>query len=273
MNKPFVKLSASDYRIHPQYALPHVEGYRPHKDIELSKEFPRCCDFHIGVINVLEKWFENDFPHFTKEEEEAYEKWFKKSDYTGLPLKIITQLSYTEYFIDKKINNPNWYEDIRHYIEYNERCFGTPPLGSRLYVYMVKVYLENVDKENVVEKRNKIIAYLDKRLNPQIKEIEDKDNADINVIYATIQKWLKAFPFDFGEFSEFKKYFERKWLVILGVKDYNPYTGMSLIKTINKSELITFLITTTKNLLLKIHRVNPINASGLGATNALRRRV
>jgi len=248
MTKPYVELSASEYRIHPQPTLPHVEGYRPHSDIEKSKKFPKCCDFHAEAIEKLEKWFEDDFPNFSKEEENAYKLWFKKSDFKGLPLKIVTQLSYTEYFIDKKISSPNWYDDIRHYIDYNILCFGNPALGFRHYLYLVKYYFQKIEKEIADEKRNKLIAYLDNKLNPQIKEVEVKDKTDINIIYATIQKWLNIFPFGLEAFSQFKKQYERKWLIISGTDDYNPYTGRHRIKTITKSELINLLITTSREL-------------------------
>ncbi|MBK6284909.1 MAG: hypothetical protein IPF54_21765 [Draconibacterium sp.] len=158
-----------------QPTLPHVEGYSPHEDIEISKKFPHCCDFHAETIKVLEEWFKNDFPQFTKEEEDAYKPWFRKSDFKSLPLKIVTQLSYTEYFIRNKISSNNWLNDIRHYIDYNIACFGMPALGYMLYIHMVKYYLQNVDKEIVVEKRNIIITYLDNKLKPQIENIVNKE--------------------------------------------------------------------------------------------------
>ncbi len=256
MDKPFLEIKASDFKLGSKPVLPHVEGYRPHNDIEKSNKFPHCCDFHTETIKVLEKWFEDDFPKFTKEEDEAYKWWFKKSDFKGLPVKIVTQLSYTEYFIKNKISSDNWYNDIRHYIDYNIASFGMPALGFKLYVYMVTYYLQNIEKEIVAEKRNKLIAYLDNKLNPKIKKVDEKDKTDFNVIYATIQKWLNTFPFDLELFSEFKKQYDRKWLLIKSADAYNPYIKRYKIKTITKSELLDLLISTTKELLKRIKAVD-----------------
>jgi hypothetical protein len=249
MDKHFVGLSDNISILAHQPTQSHVEGYCPHEDIEKSNTFPKCCDFHSETYKLLEKWFAHIFPLFTKEMEVKYKSWFEKSDYKGLPLKIVTQISYTEYFIKEKINSTNWYDDIRHYIDYNIWCLGQLQFGSGEYVFFVQKSLQKNEINIVGKKRDKIIAYCNQKLSLEFKTVAEQDITDINVISETIQKWSNIFPFYVEEFSKFKELYKGISVIITGYRDYNPYTEMFLVDIITKSELINLLIRATKDLL------------------------
>jgi len=267
MNKPYFTYNAGeDFQIKAFDTYPHVKGYQAHKDKVQLDKFPDCCEFHSSAYEFIKNWYDKDFPIFTKEEKKLY-TWFIKSDYEYLPEKIITQISYTEYFIHSKISSENWFRDIKNYIDYNILSFGMPAFGCPLFLLMIKKYLSDVDEELDVVKKEKIAAYIDRKLYPDVNKNKVDAEASPDVIYATIQKWLKIFPFQIKGLDDFKKQFERKWLIIKRVKDYNPYTKSYMIQTITNSELTDYLISMTRELLKRVNSSELINNGSITKFN------
>lgn len=233
---PFIQISG-EISFLPTKAEP-IEGY------EEPENFPNCCPFHTWAFGEANKWFEK-FPNCCNPHSEMAAKGrIKKSDYEGLPRKVLYNLSYTEYHLAKQIDIPEWYEDITNYIDYIFWSFGQPAAGIHLYVQYLKHYLK-VSKKIPTNKRRRLIEYIDDYTKP----VEDASKFDFHVIYNTFQKWVKTFPFDLPYFKGLKQQFEGQVPAFNGPARFNPYTGLAKAKGITQIELIDALELMTKRLI------------------------
>lgn len=250
MNKPFIEIDADNFIIMPFETKP-IEGYELPINRETGEQFPNCCSFHKEVLGETEKWF-NRFPNCCEPHKKFINKqWFSKLNYNDIVEKIAKQISYTEYHISKKVNNPDWYKDITDYIEYNVSSFGYPAIGLHLYLGGLRHYIQNARIEIPEEKRRKLVEFAESYYQPcEVPE------ADLDTLLETYQKWLKEFPFELNSyFGNLKQYFERQIPILKGEPEINIYSGIAKAKVHTKSSLIEALIDLTDNLLTQINVV------------------
>jgi hypothetical protein len=225
----------------------------PHCDYEAPQGFPSCCVYHETIKNQLDSWF-TKFPNCCQDHKHiSTQRWFKKSNYNHVPMKIVEQLSYTEAFVFQAIDKENWFEEITNFIEYSIKSFGTPSIGGKRYYMYLDHWIKNskkITKEFPKEKKRILIKHLDKFTNPP-----KKPKSDINILNNLFQRWLKAFP-DLEYFKELRKRHLNKFpfQVILYDPQFNRFNGETKFKTRSKAELITILLDATKNILRQTER-------------------
>lgn len=247
--KPFIEIDADHFLIQGFNTRP-LEGY------EAPENFPNCCNYHKHVLNDAKSFYDR-FPNCCKAHKKLIGKtWFSKEIYDGLPTKIVNQLSFTEYHISLVIDNPDWFEDIADYIEWNVASFGHPAVGLHVYLGNLKHYVNETKSEIPNEKRKRIAQFIDEYYKP-IEETSEK--LSLNVLYETYQKWIRTFPFEVSFFKELKKSFAKKLPIISGIPTVNRYSGITKAKMLTKRELAESLVTTTKNLLQTISSVELLN--------------
>lgn len=120
----FGNISSADFEIEFQDIKP-IEGYTSPINKETGEQFPNCCPWHKSTYDNTVKWFitfPNCCPYHKKL---SIKPWFNKSNYMDVSSKVVKQLSYTEFCITENINNPDWYDAITEYIDWNKTSFGT----------------------------------------------------------------------------------------------------------------------------------------------------
>jgi hypothetical protein len=237
---PFFEIPGDKMRISPIEAEP-IEGY------EVPADFPNCCPHHKQAFANAQNWFDK-FPNCCERHIEAAKKWhLKKSEFDGLPQKILNGLSFTEHHISKRIDIPEWYEDITNYIDYICWCFGHPAIGDDRYIMLLKHYLTATTANIPKQKRERLLQYIESENKPS--NPDEASKFDLNILYDTYQKWLKTFPFELPYFDGLKERLKGAIPVLKEPKKQNPYTGMWKAKGITQAELIDFLAVTTKRLI------------------------
>lgn len=223
---------------------------QPTEGYEAPTNFPDCCPLHRSCIKEAEIWFEK-FPNCCDNHRKMAEAGrIMKSDYEGLPRKIVNQLAYTEHHIAEQIATPEWYEDITNYIDYNWWSFGQPPIGFAEYCLYLKHYIKTTSTEIPDYKRERLIEYIE---GFGKKVPFETDKHDLNLLYNTYQKWLKSFPFGLQYFNGLKEQIEGIIPVFKDPPKFNPYTGMAKGESLTQSELIDSLAIATKHLLKEVH--------------------
>lgn len=263
MKKPFIEIDSEHLYISPFETFP-IEGYEAPTNKTTGEKFPMCCKFHKQAFESSEKWFDT-FPNCCEAHKKFVGKWwFKKDNYTGLPQKIVKQISFTEHHINSKIDSPDWYKDITDYIDYNIYSFGHPAVGLHVYFSHTKHYIQH-NKEAVKskEKRERLVEYIEGNYNNP----KETEKTDLNILYSTYQKWLKTFPFEISYFSNLKQHFEKKLPIISGQLEYNKYLGIQKGKAQTQSGLIEALTNTTKQLLQKIETAELLSKGLIPDTN------
>jgi hypothetical protein len=241
-SKSFVEISGENIWSLGYETLPFDDEY------EKPEKFPDCCNFHTSIKNKAEEWFEK-FPDCCENHKKLIQKyWFLKANYKNIPNKIVTQISFTENFIDKNIEKIDWYKEITDYIEYSIESFGMPNIGGERYISNIRHWiLENNPTEYIfpVEKKKSLVEFIDKFTTPT-----NNGNTDLNLLISTFQKWLKTFP-DLIFFVNLKEQLKGKVPInlLLYEPNYNRFSGMTKMKIRTHSELIQILINTTKKLL------------------------
>lgn len=229
----------------PPYECFPIEGYEIPVHRETGEMLPNCCVRHQSIYQNLLEWLDT-FPYCCEKHQEMAKSWkFDRVHLKNLALKIVTQLSYTEYHIEQKINSENWYQDITDYIEYNLFSFGHPNIGADKYLQFVKHYAECTSFEIPKRKREILLNYLN--YNGERKG----DKIDINDILETYQRWLEVFPFDLPYFKGIKAHFEKNIPLIEEGFSYNPYMKSYRSKMVNHTFLAEYLCSKTKELLRK----------------------
>lgn len=245
MNKNITKITL------PFDILPQIEGYRPHQDEIQSKLFPNCCDFHQGAYNALEEWFKSDFEIFAQSVEKKIGVKLNITDYFGLPLRLVTQLSYMEYFLAKKIDTPHWFRDFLHYLEYNIFALGMPTPSYLWYLSSLKRYLLKIDEKIERRKKELLIAELDYRIGISTGDTKFRSYSNPNLIRGTIQKWLSILPFKGKELKRFIK--ENEWQSLSGIIEINQFDArLDTVIPILIEDVIDDLKYETTRLLSKI---------------------
>lgn len=240
--KSFVEISGENIWSLGYETLPFDDEY------EKPEKFPDCCNFHSSIKNNAESWFEK-FPDCCETHKKLKERyWFKKDEYKNLPNKIVSQISYTENFIAKNLDNSEWYKEITDYIEYSIDSFGMPNIGGDRYISNIKHWILEINPKEYsfpLEKKRKLVDYIDKLSTPT-----NRVNTDLNLLISIFQKWLKTFP-DLIFFEKLKGQLQNKipMNLLLYEPNFNRFTGMTKMKIRTQSELIEILINTTKNLL------------------------
>jgi hypothetical protein len=250
MDKPFIEIDAEHFTL-STFEVEPIEGYEIPKNKITGQVFPNCCAHHKDLYAEVKKWFDK-FPDCCKPHKAMVGKWwFNKNNYSGLPDKILKQISFTLYHIAKQLEIENWYKDITDYIECNMHSFGHPAIGANLYLGNIKNFLEN-NKEIEIpkEKRDKLIEFINRYYAK-----EDIPRTDLNILITTYQKWLKTFPFEISYFSEIKEQFEKQIPILDGKPEVNIYSGIVKARMHTKSSLIEALINITNNLLTQINGV------------------
>ncbi len=252
---------------------PKTEGYKAHENIDLAIKFPNCCDFHRNVNKLIQDEFEKNASIYLQKFEKENKIKIDKTIYKNTPAKILKQLSYTEFFISEKNTSELWYTDITNYIEYNIQSFGNPSPGVTWYVYMIQLYLKEVDKNIEKYKKDKIVTFLNSKMDTLlVKENETYDSCP-KIIYTTIQKWLNILPFKVPELNKINENYQ--WLMIPNINNRNPYSGLAEMRKITISELRELLNNLTRafvqsvdsTYLRKNGRLDEINKHYTGLNN------
>jgi hypothetical protein len=221
-----------------------IEGYElPVNNEVTGEQFPNCCLFHSQVFKESEDWF-------NKEQEKLItNRWFQRANYNGLALKVVRQLSQTEYLISEKIMNADWYKAITHYIQYNVSSFGIPSVGEHLYLSALRYFLLNTPNGNWSnEQKESLVKFVEDYHKPK-----NEDKTDLNLLIDTYQKWLKAFPFELKSyFGDFKEYFNNLLPLFIGEPERNIYFDCATVIPHTQSSLIKQLTEITKLLISKI---------------------
>lgn len=251
--KLFGELSNEDFGFAFSEVKP-TEGYVIATNNETGEQFPYCCPFHTNLFEKSKKWFE-EFPNCCEPHKKLLTvSWFKKETYKDVPMKIVSQFSYTTFHIQKQIETPGWYKDITDYIYYNITSFGQLPQGYGnavgLHIYFVDLK-DWIQKSTIVkDKKQKLIEYLETWENPAT---DLTNGTDLNLICNTYRDWLKIFPFELSYFTHLKQYFENHFPVLISKPELNIYSGLAGAKLHTKSSLIEVLINLTNSLLIQIN--------------------
>ena len=128
------QISSEDFEIKQELTQP-LDGY------EAPIGFPNCCENHTQIFEIGAERFEA-FPNCCQGQKNLNSaKWFKRTNYSYLPEKLVTTISYTWHCISKCIENIDWYKEITDYIEYTKGSYGQfpdgygSPFGLELYLY------------------------------------------------------------------------------------------------------------------------------------------
>lgn len=243
--KPFLQIERENLWDEGFEAKP-IDGY------EEPENFPNCCLYHESVFENVTKWFDT-FPDCCETHRKIKSRYkFNRDNFSHVPKKVLRQLSYTEYFIGSRIDADNWYKDMTDYITYNLHSFGTPNIGGNWYFDYLEYYIKEA-KQLPVDKRKRLLEYLDNQNNPPSKQ-----KTDLNILYSTFQKWLKTFP-DLIFFKNLKTQLTNKLplKIMLYEPEHNTYLGLTRYKLKTQGELVEMLIESTKKLL------NEVNTPGL----------
>lgn len=241
------EITSRDFMLTHFQARP-IEGYEP------PANFPACCSFHQHILNSTGEYIQN-FPNCCEAHRRLQKApWFKKRDYQNFPRKVIDTLSYTEFLIINRIDTLKWYKDITDYIEYCILSFGQlpdgygAPIALQFYLVGLKDYIRQ-SKKVPKDKQIKLIQYIDDDRKPARR----KEQADLNILIATYNRWLKIFPFEISYLRHLKEYFENQYPILEGPFVENPYTGFVKAKVKTQKALIEFLISNTENILTEIN--------------------
>lgn len=243
-----MKSKQNNFFISPFITLPHMDNYSPHDNETAVTQFPYCCDFHKELYHYLDKCFREEYKNYSTLEKEIFKGYLTSED-KSLANKIIRQVSYTEFFIKKNINEKDWFEKIRYYIDYNICSFGIPSLGVFHYLVLISSSLKYDVKSFVQKKTKKLIETLEQCENLLINPDVEIQNPDVIQIRKVLKKWTELFPFNLEEFNPYKNDFENVWNIFQITGEVNPYTGFPYYETISSTRLYSFLLDKTQNLL------------------------
>ncbi|MFY9309741.1 MAG: hypothetical protein WAQ28_11905 [Bacteroidia bacterium] len=248
--KPFIEIDAANFTISP-YKTKATKGYVIPKNETTGKQLPFCCAFHKKAYENANKWFKT-FPNCCEPHRAMQSMWwFKKDIYKGLPIKIVSQLSYTEHHILQNIDANDWYEDITEYIEYNQHSFGHPAIGLNHYLGNIKHFITESKKEKLTaEKRKRLLDFIESYYTEPKSE-----SISLTQLYEVYSRWLNIFPFEISYFKHLKEYFEKQIPVLNGTPEKNRYSGIATVKMQTKESLVAILIKTTNDLLTQINGV------------------
>jgi len=191
------------------------------------EKFPDCCDTHRKVAQLGN---------------------FDKKEFDFIPSQILNNVKYFAHALETFLGEENGMDEIKDYLDYLIESFGRPDIGGHIFDRIVKHFIENgtVDnKEFTDDHRLELLTYLEP-INPP----PDLDERDLDSLYTTFQKWLKAMP-NVGRFKELKERLRGKipMNIFLIEPKHNKYLGLSSFKTRSRDELLKFLVRMTNDIL------------------------
>lgn len=242
-----VQLDSKDFEI-------KQEETKPLKGFEFPENFPGCCESHKQIVAIgIEKL--SKFPNCCEGHKRLNEAWwFKKEDYSYLPIKLVSTITYTWHCISSALEKPTWYKDITDYIDYTKKSYGQfpdgygSPLGLDLYLFNLEKNLEN-EKDIPDNKKVKLIEFI----KDYSKPVEEVEQVDLNLLISKYKDWLKVFPFELSFLTHLKPFFEKQMPIFSGKGETNQYTGLTGYKIKTKKELTTFLVSTTLTIVKELN--------------------
>lgn len=231
------------------------EQTKPLDGFVFPDEFPSCCENHKQLLKIAVDKFAK-FPNCCKYHAKLNgAHWFRKSDYSYFPDKLLKTLTYTFHCIDVSIEKPDWYDAITDYIEYTAMSYGQfpecygPPLGLELYLENLA---RNVEATKAIPKEKK--GAITKFAREYGKPKAVSNETDLNILLSSYQKWLKLFPFELQSyFGDLKSYFEKNLPLLDGKPQVNRYTGLAKASLVSKDRLFETLLRITDNILTEIN--------------------
>ncbi|MEO6488615.1 MAG: hypothetical protein ABIO04_01635, partial [Ferruginibacter sp.] len=235
------------------FEIPQSPTY-PLKEYKEPENFPNCCPYHSELMKISNEKFDK-FPDCCERHKKLKTaQWFNKSNYSYLPLKVVTTLAYTIHCISKCLESENWYREITDYIDVTMYSYGQLPqgFGSPVGIELYANNLErNIEKENEIpdDKKNRILHYI-KNWGMPVSEVEE---IDLILLITTYKTWLKDFPFEIPFFLNLKEHFEKQMPILSGKGETNIYTGITAFKLTTYKGLIEFLVATTEKILNEVN--------------------
>lgn len=243
-------IGSEAFEIRQQETQP-LEGY------EEPENFPGCCDYHRQLFEVGEKKY-LEFPDCCEGHKKLNEApWFRKENYSYLPLKLVKTIAYTWHCIEKNIYNDNWQKEIADYIVYTKESYGQFPkgyggsLGKDVYLYNLERRLE-ADTELPAERREALLEMVKDFSKPQ-PENEREDLPDLNKLVSIYREWLSFFPFELSFFKKLKAHFESQTPILENLSEPNIYTGLVGGKLKSESALVNWLVELTESILREVN--------------------
>lgn len=225
----------------------------------LNQKYPHCCEYHKRVLNFVANWW-NSFPNCcTDHKEMAKSGFIQKKDYSYVPEKILTCLAYFEYHLSRKINDDNWFNDIKHYIEHLYFSFGYPAVGFNELLHLIVQYIQHHNPTNWVFPEDRRLALIT-FFNQKMKEDKQINNKNFELLSSTYYRWLKTVP-DIYTFAFFKLLSNGQipMNLILQKSVYNPYTKKLSTESITNAELVETLCSLTVFVLSNIDTTQVID--------------
>ncbi len=258
---PFFELSSDQIRERAVKIPPPENWEKPHED------FPDCCPQHRGVIEETKR-FLKEFPR-NKIHKEYVERFkIPKGEFNYLIEKVVECVSYTEHIILTKIENEDWHEDVRDYIEYVIRSFGILPIGYSVYYSQIIWFIEH-NTRTPEEKKQPLIDFIKSELKLESSD-EVTKTPSLNVLNEIYQKWLNAFPFELSFFKEFHDYFKKRKPFLAEYIRTNRYTGLSLAKVHDEQSFVEVLTENTKEILNLIRSTDLVKSGNLSDSEKIK---
>lgn len=245
MDKPFIELSGSFHK-HP-YDIANVDNYA------FPENFPNCCTYHRSLLSQLNEWFQR-FPECCEAHKKLKEAfWFKKSDFTNLPEKLVRQITFSDNHFILNANKTDWKEEFADYIGYNIDSLGAPAIGDDRYLNSLRHFLNNsTDAENLSgEQKEYLLKLIDSYFAPR-QSTGEHETTNFTTLFEVWQNWLKIFPFQLSIFAELKEHFSKQLPFIKGEVKVNRYTGIATAQMQTTSSLVEVIVNLTKSLLSKV---------------------
>lgn len=202
------------------------------------EKFPNCCEGHRKLS--LEKGFDR----------ENFKEVFRLATD-----KVVYSYNHILYFIKEE----NWEEEIKDYLDYTIESFGHFPsgLGGPLLLTPYFNYMEHLfmlmekEEEYCFPARIMIIRkYLQQKITPA--KVEEASGSDLNLLLKTYNKWYEIFPFELSYLQPLKEKFSQS-LPIFKSFHTNKYSGRTALIPLTRTDLITYLLKTTNQILTEIN--------------------
>lgn len=231
-----------------KHSLESCENCRGHYDLLVSElttkfdKFPNCCDFHKNLNNL-------DF--------------FKKEDYVDFANITANKILFCYHHIINNLDNEDWFNDIKDYLEYTIESYGSLPAGYgeplelsnfyRCLLHLIngienKVSSEVISKVEIKTRMNRV-KYL---LSPIENDVEE-NTTDLNLLWSTYDDWYKIFPFDLPYFKHLKDKFKNIVPLHTGRQKTNRYSKVTTYEVHTKNSLTVALLQITKNIITSIN--------------------
>jgi hypothetical protein len=191
------------------------------------EKFPECCDTH----KKLRKFSD-----------------FNKSNYDFIPGQIVDNIKFFAYAIELFIENEDWFGNLTDYMDYLIDSLGKPEVGGHIFRPALTGLIEGVKiegKDFTDDQRIDLLQHLEP------KNIIQKSDDDLEVLYKTFQKWVDLIP-NFGRFKEMKQQLTGKipLNIFLAEHQTNRFTGLTKSKFRNQEELLDFLNNMTNEIIV-----------------------